>query len=29
MNWKPLLLILGYLMKDENVKHAIFKEGLA
>ena len=29
MNWKPLLLILGYIMKDETVKEPIFKEGLA
>ena len=29
MNWKPLLLILGYIFQDENVRHPIFKEGLA
>ena len=29
MNWKPLLLILGYINQDENVRHPIFKEGLA
>lgn len=28
MNMKPLLLILGYLMRDENIKNPIFKEGL-
>jgi hypothetical protein len=29
MNWKPLLLILGYIFEDENVRHPVFKEGLA
>ena len=28
MNMKPLLLILGYLMKDENISNPVFKEGL-
>jgi len=28
MNWKPLLLILGYIFDDENSKNPIFKEGL-
>ena len=29
MNWKPLLLLLGYIFNDETVRHPVFKEGLA
>lgn len=29
MNMKPLLLILGHVLKDENIRNPIFKEGLA
>ena len=28
MNIKPLLLILGHMMQDPNVKDPVFKEGL-
>ena len=28
MNLKPLLLILGHMMQDENVRDPVFKEGL-
>lgn len=28
MNMKPLLLILGHVLKDENIRNPIFKEGL-
>lgn len=29
MNMKPVLLILGHLMGDENVRHPLFKDGLS
>lgn len=29
MNMKPLLLILAHVLKDENIRNPIFKEGLA
>ena len=28
MNMKPLLLILGHMMQDENVRDPVFKDGL-
>ena len=28
MNMKPLLLILGHVLKDDNVRNPVFKEGL-
>ena len=29
MNLKPLLLILGHVMQDENIRNPLFKEGLS